>query len=232
MSIRNAICIIPARGGSKRIKNKNIIDFNGKPLITYSINLAKKSKLFERIIVSTDSEAIAKISLECGAEVPFKRSKKLSDDFTGTTDVLKDCISRTNTKNFKYHFCIYPTAPLISERDLKEAFAKIKNKNYDCIIATGEYGSNPLRAFKAFNDKIKFKWKKFANKRTQDLEKLTYDSGTFYLYNTKKLMKLRNVMPEKTSYYKIDRFRAIDINDLEDLKFAEYLYKFNKTKNQ
>src|SRR6056300_1154000 len=114
MSIRNAICIIPARAGSKRIKNKNIIDFNGKPLITYSINLAKKSKLFERIIVSTDSEAITKISLECGAEVPFKRSKKLSNDFTGTIDVLKDCISRTNTKNFKYHFCIYPTAPLIS----------------------------------------------------------------------------------------------------------------------
>ena len=82
------------------------------------------------------------------------------------------------------------------------------------------------------NDKIQFKWKKFANKRTQDLEKLTYDSGTFYLYNTKKLMKLRNVMPEKTSYYRIDRFRAIDINDLEDLKFAEYLYKFNKTKIQ
>lgn len=227
MPIKKVICIIPARGGSKRIKNKNIINFNGKPLISYSITLAKKSNLFERIIVSTDSKDIAKIALKYGAEVPFIRSKRLSNDFAGTPDVLKDCILRAGTKNFEYHCCIYPTAPLISIIDLKKAYKKIKKEKYECIIATANYSFSPLRAFKTTNELLNFKWNKFANDRSQDLEELTHDSGTFYLYNTNKLIKLKNIMPNKTSYYKIDRFRAVDINNFEDLKFAEFLYKFN-----
>ena len=227
---REAICIIPARGGSKRIKNKNIINFNGKPLISYVIKVAKESKLFRRIVVSTDSKKIAKIAKKYGAEVPFIRSKKLSDDYVGTTDVLKDAIKKIASKDIKYHFCIYPTAPLINSRDLKQAFKKMKKNNFSCIVATKFYEFHPLRSFKKIKAKIAFKWNKFANKRSQDLEDLIHDSGTFYLYKTEKLLKLKTIMPKKTSYYNIDRFRAIDINNFEDLRFAEFLHRYKKLK--
>jgi CMP-N-acetylneuraminic acid synthetase len=128
MAQKNVICIIPARGGSKRIKNKNIIDFFGKPLISYSINVAIQSKLFDKIIVSTDSPKISNISKKYGAEVPFLRSKKLSNDFTGTNDVLIDTVKRIAAYDAKYVFCIYPTAPLITVDDLKKAFYRIKKK--------------------------------------------------------------------------------------------------------
>ena len=227
---REAICIIPARGGSKRIKNKNIINFNGKPLISYVIKVAKESKLFRRIVVSTDSKKIAKIEKKYGAEVPFIRSKKLSDDYVGTTDVLKDAIKKIASKDIKYHFCIYPTAPLINSRDLKQAFKKMKKNNFSCIVATNFYEFHPLRSFKKIKAKIAFKWNKFANKRSQDLEDLIHDSGTFYLYKTEKLLKLKMIIPKKTSYYNIDRFRAIDINNFEDLRFAEFLHRYKKLK--
>ena len=230
MKKKNTICIIPARSGSKRIKNKNIIKFNGKPLISYSIQTAKKSRLFERIIVSTDSLKIKKIALKCGAEVPYLRSKKLSNDYAGTNDVLKDVIKKLKLQEIKYVFCIYPTAPLINSKDLKVAFKKIKNKNFSYIVATNTYNSNPLRSLKINKDIISFKWKRYANKRTQDLKDLIHDSGTFYIYKTDALMSLRSIMPKKTSYYNIDRFRAIDINYLEDLKFAEFLYQYKKKK--
>lgn len=227
---KNAICIIPARSGSKRIKNKNIIDFCGKPLISYSIQIAIKSRLFDRIIVSTDSVKIAKISIKYGAEVPFLRSKKLADDYTGTNDVIRDAINKIGSNNVKYHFCIYPTAPLIEAEDLIKAFNKIKQKNYDLLIATNTYNSNPLRSFRITKDKISFKWRVFAKKRSQDLEDLIHDSGTFYIYKTKKFLKFKK-MPKATSFYNIDKFRSVDINNLQDLKFAEFLYKYNKFKN-
>ncbi len=230
MKKKNIICIIPARSGSKRIKNKNIVKFNGKPLISYPIQTAKKSKLFRRIIVSTDSVKIKKIALKYGAEVPYLRSKKLSNDYTGTNDVLKDVIKKLKLQNFKYVFCIYPTAPLINSRDLKIAFKKMKNKNFSQIVATNKFNFNPLRSFKINKDNISFKWKRYANKRTQDLKDLIHDSGTFYIYKTDKLMNMRSILPKNTSYYNIDRFRAIDINYLEDLRFAEFLYQYKKKK--
>ena len=227
---KNAICIIPARAGSKRIKNKNIIDFCGKPLISYSIQIAIKSRLFERIIVSTDSVEISKIAIKYGAEVPFLRSKKLADDYTGKNDVMRDAINKIGSNNIKYHCCIYPTAPLIEVEDLIKAFNKIKKKNYDCLIATNTYNSNPLRSFRVIKDKISFKWRGFAQKRSQDLENLIHDSGTFYIYKTKKFLKPKKML-KATSFYNIDKFRSVDINNLQDLKFAEFLYKYNKFKN-
>jgi N-acylneuraminate cytidylyltransferase len=229
---KNVICIIPARGGSKRIKNKNIIDFFGKPLISYSINVAIQSKLFDKIIVSTDSPKISNIAKKYGAEVPFLRSKKLSNDFTGTNDVLIDTVNRIAAYDAKYVFCIYPTAPLITVDDLKKAFYKIKKKKYDCIIATNIYNFNPLRCFKITKDKIEFKWKNFANKRSQDLENLIHDSGTFYIYKTKYLLRSKVLMSKNTSYYSLNKFKAVDINNFEDLDFAKFLYRYNYLRNK
>ena len=222
------ICIIPARKGSKRIKNKNIKLFSGKPLISYVIGIAKKSKLFSKIIVSTDSEKIANIAKNNGAEVPFLRNKKLSDDYTGTTEVLLDCIHKNNSTNVKYHFLIYPTAPLIDGKDLIKAFRIIKKKKFDLLVAMSNYNASPFIACeKIKNDIVKFYWPKYAIKRSQDLPNLIHDTGTFYIYRTKALLISKKIMPKKTTHYLLHKLKSVDINTIEDFEFAEFLYKFN-----
>ena len=183
------ICIIPARKGSKRIKNKNIKLFSGKPLISYVIQIAKKSKLFSRIIVSTDSKKIARIAKKNGAEVPFIREKKLSDDYTPSIEVLLDCIKKINSSNVKYHFLIYPGAPLIKSEDLIKALKIIKEKKLDHLIAMSNYNVSPLHACKIKkNNVIKFCSQKNAKTGSQKLPNLIYDTGAFYIYKKKELL--------------------------------------------
>ena len=124
------IAIIPARIGSKRIKQKNIKIFKGKPLIYYSINAAKKSKVFDKILVSTDSEKIGEIARKYGADVPFLRPKNLSDDYTGTKEVINHSINWCikNKIDPKYICCIYPTAPFLNYKNLIKSFRIIKKK--------------------------------------------------------------------------------------------------------
>ena len=142
------VCIIPARKNSQRIKNKNVKNFCGKPLIYYSINLAKKSKLFDRIIVSTDSPKIKKIAIKYGAEVPFLRNKYLSNDFTSTKEVLKDVVNKINLKKDVNIFCIYCTAPLIIVRDLKNALKIFKVSKSEALYAITKYSHSPFRSLK------------------------------------------------------------------------------------
>ena len=127
--MKKAVAIIPARGGSKRIPRKNIKDFFGKPLIAYSIEIALKSNLFDKVIVSTDDEEIAKIALEYGAIVPFLRPKELSDDFTGTGTVVNHALEYLKSVGENYDFVctIYATAPFLNEKYLLVGFEKLKN---------------------------------------------------------------------------------------------------------
>jgi len=131
-----AICIIPARGGSKRIPKKNIKDFLGKPLIAYSIETAKKSKLFEKVVVTTDDEAIANIAKEYGAEVPFLRPAKLSDDFSSSGDAVEHALKFLQERGEKYDFLctIYATAPLLQVEYLKQGLEALQN-NPDAHMA-------------------------------------------------------------------------------------------------
>jgi pseudaminic acid cytidylyltransferase len=220
------ICIIPARSGSVRIKNKNIINFFGEPIISYIINIAKKSKLFERIIVSTDSEKIAKLALYYGAEVPFLRSKKLSNNFTSTKDVIIDSIKKSSTERAPFHCCIYPTAVLININDLKLAYKKIKKLNANLLIAITKYQNSPLRAFEKKNlNWINYTTKKYILKRSQDLKNYYYDTGSFIFYKTSYLLKSKkDAMPNKMTYLEIENNRVVDINVYEDLQLAKLKY--------
>ena len=121
------IAIIPARSGSKRIKNKNITKFYGKPLIFYTIKTAIKSKLFDKIIVSTDSKIISKLSKKYGASIPFMRPKHLSNDHASTMNVINHAVKWLSKKNenAKFYCCIYPTTPLLSSSVLKDSFKKV-----------------------------------------------------------------------------------------------------------
>ena len=123
------ICIIPARGGSKRIPHKNIKKFNGKPIIAYSIEAAIKSKCFDEVVVSTDDDQISEVAKKYGASVPFVRPKKLSNDFTETLPVIKHAIKFLNKdKPIKYVCCLYATAPFIQPEVIKNAFDVLKTQ--------------------------------------------------------------------------------------------------------
>ena len=225
------ICIIPARSGSKRIKNKNIQKINNQHLIEIVIKIAKKSGIFSRIVVSTDSKKIAKIAKNFGAEVPFFRSKKLSDDYTPTYKVLIDCIKKLKSQHVPYHFCIYPTSIFTDVKDLKRAFHKIKKNKSNFICPIAKYTSPPQRSFGIKGNSIYYNWPKHQMSRSQDQKNLYYDTGSFYIYKTKTLLKIRpgKLLPSNSTYYFYNKF-SIDINTPEDLKKAKMLFYFNKSR--
>src|SRR5690554_3055390 len=130
------LCIIPARGGSKRIPRKNIKDFLGKPIIAYSIETALQSGLFEEVMVSTDDEEIAEVAKKYGAKVPFLRSEENSDDYATTADVLLEVLGEYKTFGitFEYACCIYATAPLIRIERLKEGIKKLQINNFTSVF--------------------------------------------------------------------------------------------------
>ena len=150
----NCIAIITARGGSKRVKNKNILNFFGKPMIAYSIRAAQKTKLFNKIYVSTDSYKIKKIAEKYGAEVPFLREKYLSDDYTGTHDVIKKFILNVNCNEFNYVCCIYPAAPLIQSNDIIKGYKYMVFSFFDYVIAVNKIEKFPFKYFKVKNNSI------------------------------------------------------------------------------
>tara|TARA_X000000950_G_scaffold285393_1_gene391227 strand:- start:1900 stop:2574 length:675 start_codon:yes stop_codon:yes gene_type:complete len=222
-----SICIIPARQGSKRIKNKNIVDFYGKPIIYYPIKEAKKAKIFSNIYVSTDSAKIRKISESFGAIGLNFRKKKYSDDHTNIKDVLKNYILTNGLKNEKYICCIYPTSVLITAGLIKKAFLKFKKENCEMLITLCQFSNSPDRSFIIKNKKFAF----FANKknessRSQDLLKKYYDTGTLYFFKTKKLLESKDIFPSKMSFLVLNELNSQDINTKEDLILAKMKYKF------
>ena len=224
------VAIIPARGGSKRIKNKNLINFNGKPLIYYSIKAAINSGLFKKIIVSTDSKKIKKISKHFGAEVPFMRPKKISSDQAKAQDVVVHGIQYLSKKKITFDFicCIYPTAPLIRVKDIKKGFKKVKGK-WDYIFSACKYKKSILRSFTLNKNKtIKFIKPNYINTNTQDLDHTYYDAGQFYWANKQNWLK-NNLYLKKGSIIQIDEKYVQDIDYYEDLMILKK--KFRKLKN-
>jgi len=187
------VCLIPARAGSKRIKNKNIKLFNGRPLISYAIKASKKSKIFHRVIVSTDSKKIARIAKKYGAEIPFLRAKNISNDRASTLSVIKDTIKKLKLiENYKYICVIYPTAVKVSHEDLFKALKKIEKEKSDMLISVTEFDYPPLRALKINKKKfLEFYWKQYAPKRSQDLPQLIRDAGQFYIYKISSISKIK-----------------------------------------
>lgn len=221
------IAIIPARGGSKRIPKKNIKDFLGKPLIAYSILTAIKSKLFEKVIVSTDDEDIAKISKEYGAEVPFLRPKKLSDDFSNTMDVIKHTINYLKEKNEEYEFVctIYATAPFLQVKYLKDGLDKLKKSN---AINTFSATTMPFPIQRTFKLNKDYRCEMFTPEyyftRSQDLEESYQDAGQFY-WEKQGLKSDKIFFSTDSIPIILPRYLVQDIDTLEDFKRAELMYE-------
>ena len=143
------LCIIPARGGSKRIPRKNIKPFLGKPIIAYSIEAAINSKLFDVVMVSTDDIEIAEVALKYGATVPFLRSKENSDDYSGTGDVVYEVLKKYNELglNFEFVCCVYATAALINKERIIEAFKQLTNSSSDVVFPIAKFSSPIWRSY-------------------------------------------------------------------------------------
>ncbi len=229
----NNICIIPARGGSKRIPRKNIKDFLGKPLIAYSIETAKKSGLFKRIIVSTEDEEIAKVSKEYGAEVPFLRPKKLADDYSGSGEPVAYTIKRLQEEGEKIDFTctIYATAPLMQVRYLEEGYKRLKNSDAFMAFSVTSMPFPIQRTFKITKDnRCEMFTPKFFSFRSQDLEEAYQDAGQFYWQRVDR--KIKDISFGNDSIPIIlPRYLVQDIDTFEDFIRAEHMYKtifFNK----
>ncbi len=217
------VAIVPARGKSKRIKNKNIINFRGKPIIHWPLIAAKKSKLFSKIIVSTDNKKIAKISRKIGAETPFIRPPHISDDKTGILRVIRHAILNLEKKKirFKYVCCIFATAPFINAKILKKSFNKLKNGKYDFVFSAKKIEYNNLRSFYLSKNQLKMLNEKFYSYTSQDLPKAYVDLGQFY-WGTKNAWKKKKIIyTRNSSFIELDGKKFRDINTISDLKKAK-----------
>jgi len=222
----NAICIIPARGGSKRIPKKNIKPFFGKPLIAYSIETAISSKLFDKIIVSTDDEEIAKVALKYNTSVQM-RPDNLSDDFTGTGDVINYVVKTLQNDGLKFDFVctIYATAPLLQKEYLIQGYEKLKRSDAKQAFSVTTMPFPIQRTFKITKDqRCQMFTPEYFSSRSQDLEEAYQDAGQFYWENINK--KFTEIPFGKDSIpIVLPRHLVQDIDTLEDWERAEYMYK-------
>jgi len=222
------LAIIPARKSSKRIKDKNIINFFGEPIIAKTIKLIKNTKLFRRIIVTSDCEKILAISKKYGAEI-YLRKKKLAGDKIPIANVIKDLLKNSNL-NINNVFYFYPTSIFIKKRYLLDSLKILKKKPNSMVLSICEY-SHPIERSLIMNSKneIKFKYKKNILKQTQYFQKSYYDAGQFGLAKKKYFLD-NNVKNKKIIGYVLNDYDACDIDNYKDLKKAKFLFK--KLKNE
>ncbi len=228
------IAILPARGGSKRIKNKNILKISGRPMIEWTIKKLINSKLFKHIIVSSDSKKIQNIAKRAGGEILFTRPKKLSDDKTGTYEVINHALEFLEKKKKiypKYICCVYPTSIMINHKNLALGLKKIKSKKFEFSFSATDYGHPPQRGFYLKNNIPILLNKKNYKSRTQDQKKIFHDAGQFYWGKPLSWKKYKLMFSKKSFGIKIARHLALDIDDKEDIKLLKIVFKSQLKKN-
>lgn len=229
----NILCTICARGGSKGVKNKNIKELHGKPLIAYTIEQARASNLFEHIVISTDSDDIANVAKECGAEVFFKRSAEMASDTAGKLDVIKDTFVRSEehyNRTFDYLIDLDATAPLRSVEDIINSFNQFKENNNDNLITAMPSRRSPYFNLVEQNKDGKVYLSKKLDSaivRRQDAPK-SYDmNASIYIWKRDVILNENSLFLENTGLYIMPEERSIDIDNELDFKFVEFLMKEN-----
>ena len=220
------IAIIPARGGSKRIPRKNIKSFYGKPIIAWSIETAKSSGLFEHIIISTDDEEIAEVARNYGATVPFMRPEALSNDFTGTTEVIAHATQWALDQGFDVNAvcCIYGTAPFIQTTDIKQGLDILESGAWDYAFTVTDFSAPIFRSFQqtAEGGLEMFFPENFAT-RSQDLPNALHDAGQFYWGRPEAWLQNKHIFDRHSAPIIIPRWRVQDIDTQDDWERAEIL---------
>lgn len=222
-----SIAIITARGGSKRIPRKNIKEFMDKPMLAYAIEAAKKSGIFDTVMVSTDDEEIAAVAKNLGAEVPFMRSAETSSDFATTYDVLEEVLTEYKKINIGFDMvcCIYPCVPFLTADSLKTAYKQMSEEKTDAVMPVCKYPV-PIEWAMTINGGILVPNNRKAQLiRSQDLVPKYYDVGMFYFCKTSVLLGHKTLVPPNTGAYIIDETECQDIDTMADWKSAELKYK-------
>lgn len=220
------LAIITARGGSKRIPRKNIKEFCGKPILCYSIKAALDAGIFDEVMVSTDDEEIAEIAKRAGASVPFFRSEQTANDYASTDDVIMEVITeyQKRGKEFYAFCCIYPTAPFLTGKRLKEAMALLTTA--DSVMPIVPFSYPPQRGL-IINESglVARQFPEYATARSQDLPKVYHDCGQFYACRTKPFLDAGTTDVENLVPLILSEMEVQDIDTLEDWEIAEIKYR-------
>ncbi len=222
------VAIIPARGGSKRIPRKNIKDFCGKPMIAWSIEAARQSERFARIVVSTDDPEIAEIAVQWGAEVPFMRPAALSDDHTGTLPVIHHATEWFIQQNepAEHVCCIYATAPFITPTDIQKGLEILIATGSDYAFSVTSYPFPIQRAIRVTpNGRVEMFNPEMFDRRSQDLEEAFHDAGQFYWGRADAWLAEKKIFSPDASPVMLPRHRVQDIDTMEDWTRAELMFQ-------
>ena len=220
------LCVIPARGGSKRILRKNIKNFCGKPMIAWSIAAAQASELFDAIIVSTDDAEIADIATQWGAEVPFTRPEELSNDYVGTIPVIAHATEWAINQKMPVTAvcCIYATAPFVQIDDLKQGWNALNSGTWDYAFTVTEFPAPIFRAFKqSAEGGVEMFFPEHFSTRSQDLQLAYHDAGQFYWGTPQAWLEGKSIFSPTSKPLVIPQWRVQDIDTPEDWERAELL---------
>lgn len=224
---KKRIAIITARGGSKRIPKKNIRLFCGKPILTYSIRAALDAGIFDKVMVSTDSEEIAQIAREAGADVPFMRSDATSGDYATTAEVLLEVLAEYEKQGERFDTvcCIYPTAPFVTEQKLRDGIALLEERDVDSVVPVVRYSYPPQRAFVQKDGYTVLKFPEYLGARSQDLEPFFHDCGQFYCMQVKNFKEKKQIFTDRMLSIEMPETEVQDIDNETDWKLAELKYQ-------
>lgn len=222
----SVLAIIPARGGSKRIPRKNLISFNGKPIVSLPIVSCLQSGVFSEVMISTDDPEIRDVSLSFGAKVPFLRSEESSGDSASTAAVVSEVIEKYSQlgRNFEYVCCVYATSVFADSAMLQKAFELLKNERLDSVISLTRFSFPIQRALKVSNGQVKFAQPEYITTRSQDLEVHYHDAAQFYFLNVKSFLREKQLFMSNTRGIEIAPEFVQDIDNLSDLRIAEMKY--------
>ncbi|MDP2787490.1 MAG: pseudaminic acid cytidylyltransferase [Pseudomonadota bacterium] len=221
------LCVIPARGGSKRIPRKNIRLFAGRPIIAWSIQAALETGLFDRVMVSTDDAEIAEVARAHGAEIPFLRPRELADDHTGTNAVVKQAIHWHNAQGMPVEFacCLYATAPFVRANDLREGHDRLLASGKSFVFSVTSFPFPIQRALRLnAQGEVEAMYPEYRATRSQDLAPAWHDAGQFYWGRASAFLNDETLFSPASLPLILPRYRVQDIDSEEDWLRAELMF--------
>lgn len=220
------VAVIPARGGSKRIPRKNIRSFAGQPMISFSIQCALRSDVFDRVVVSTDDEEIAAVATRYGAEVPFMRPANLADDYAGTTPVIAHAIEQLQATGARPTAvcCIYPTAPFVDADDVRVGMQTLQTGSWEYVFSATTFGFPIFRSFQQLEGGgVEMFFPEHFATRSQDLPEAIHDAGQFYWGRASAWLNQVQIFARTSTVVRVPRWRVQDIDTEEDWTRAEIM---------